>query len=65
MLYTNICFSNEKNNDEKVDEIVSSYVQEWNTRYDDYEKLRSACRHTCLGEPNFVMFEHEQSENKK
>lgn len=37
LIYTNIRFANEKDNDEKVDEIVSIYVQEWNTRYDDSE----------------------------
>ena len=65
LIYTNIRFSDEKDNDEKVDEIVSTYLKEWNTRYDDHEKFRSACRHISLGEPEFVVFEHEQSEKEE
>ena len=65
LIYTNIRFSEEKDNDEKVDEIVSTYLEEWNIRYDDYEKLLTVCRHKSLGEPEFVVFENEQSEKKQ
>ena len=40
LLYTNILFSGESDNIERVDEIVSSYVKEWNGRYDDLDVQR-------------------------
>ena len=49
-LYTNIRFSDESDNIERVDEIVSSYVKEWNERYDDLDKSYLACRHRVFGE---------------
>ena len=41
LIYTNIRFSDEKDDDQKVEEIVSSYAQEWNTRYDDLEGAKN------------------------
>ena len=35
LIYTNIRFSDEEDDDQKVEEIVSSYTREWNIRYDD------------------------------
>ena len=54
LLYTNIRFSGDQDNIEHVDEIVFTYAKEWNTRYDDFEKLRRACRHVSPVEPFFV-----------
>ena len=62
IIYTNIRFNNEKDDDSKVEETIFSYVQLWNTRYDDVIKLRLACRHECLDSTSIFVFEDEQNE---